>query len=138
MLNIGHRIRAARKGAGISQEDLSKLIKVNRSYLSLVENGESSPTFGFLEKVARGLNIEVEDLILGMDTSAYFTTLPDNSTVYDGLAAFLDDREQVLMMNPTDAEIEILKQIRVSPTYKPTKHFFVQALLDYRKSRAGS
>ena len=136
MLNIGQRIRTARKQAGISQEDLSKLIKVNRSYLSLVENGESSPTFGFLEKVSRGLNIEVEDLVLGLDASAFFKTLPDDSTVYEGLGAFLDDREQMLLMNPSDDEIKMLRQIRVSPSFKPSKHFFVQALLDYRKTRS--
>ena len=37
----------------------------------------------------------------------------------------------------TEEEIHLLKQIRVGPDYTPSKRFFVEALLDLRKSRAG-
>jgi transcriptional regulator with XRE-family HTH domain len=134
-LKIGERIREARRRAGISQETLSGRIGVNRSYLSLVENSKSSPTFDFLGKVAEGLELKTEDLILGQDISQYFREVPDYGYVYEGLAQFLEDREQRLLMNPSEEEIEALKRIRVGVHYQPSKRFFVEALLDLRKSR---
>lgn len=135
-MNIGDRLRLARRQAGISQETLSERIGVNRSYLSLVENGKSSPTFDFLEKVSDGLSMPVEDLVLGQDITDYLRELPGEGYVYEGLAAFMSDREQMLLMNPSEEEIAILRRIRVSPDYKPSKRFFVQALLDLRETRA--
>jgi transcriptional regulator with XRE-family HTH domain len=132
---IGERIRAARKKAGHSQETLADRIKVNRSYLSLVENGKSSPTFEFLQKVAGGLNINVEDLVLGQEISGLVNVDPAQGPVYEGLADLLNDSEQMLLMNPTPEEIGILKNIRVDSRYRPSKRFFVEALLDYRKNR---
>ena len=134
-MKIGDRIKEARRRVGISQENLSERIGVNRSYLSLVENSKSSPTFDFLEKIADGLELKVEDLVLGQDISQYFREATDHGYVYDGLAQFLEDREQRLLMNPTEDEIEVLQRIRVGIDYQPSKRFFVEALLDLRKSR---
>lgn len=137
MSKIGERIRSARKKAGHSQEALADRIKVNRSYLSLVENGKSSPTFEFLEKVAGGLNIAVEDLVLGHEISGLVNVEHAQGPVYEGLAELLNDGEQMLLMNPTPEEVGILKNIRVDSRYRPSKRFFVEALLDYRKNRFG-
>lgn len=134
-MRIGDRIREARRRAEISQEGLSERIGVNRSYLSLVENGKSSPTFDFIEKVADGLELNIEDLVLGQDISQYFREVTDHGFVYEGLAQFLEDREQRLLMNPTEEEIKMLQRIRVGVDYQPSKRFFVEALLDLRKSR---
>jgi len=132
---IGERIRTARKKAGHSQETLADRIKVNRSYLSLVENGKSSPTFEFLQKVAGGLNIKVEDLVMGQEISGLISVDAAQGPMYEGLADLLNDNEQMLLMNPTPEEVSILKNIRVDSRYRPSKRFFVEALLDYRKNR---
>jgi len=136
MSKIGERIRQARKRAGQSQEALADRIQVNRSYLSLVENGKSSPTFEFLDKVAGGLDIQVEDLVLGQEITGLVAVDPTEGPVYEGLAELLHDDEQMLLMNPTAEELSVLKSIRVDPRYRPSKRFFVEALLDYRKNRA--
>jgi transcriptional regulator with XRE-family HTH domain len=135
MSKIGDRIRQARKNAGQSQEGLADRIKVNRSYLSLVENGKSSPTFEFLEKVASGLNIKVEDLVMGHEITGLVTVDPHEGPMYEGLSDLLNDHEQMLLMNPTSDELSVLKNIRVDPRYHPSKRFFVEALLDHRKNR---
>lgn len=135
MSKIGERIRLARKKAGLSQEMLADRIKVNRSYLSLVENGRSSPTFEFLQKVAGGLESEVEDLVLGQDIAGLVNVEHMQGPIYEGLAELLNDTEQMLLMNPTPDEVSILKNIRVDSRYKPSKKFFVEALLDFRKTR---
>jgi transcriptional regulator with XRE-family HTH domain len=135
MPNIGQHIRKARKLAGLSQEELADRIKVNRSYLSLVENGKSSPTFEFLEKLAGGLKISVEALVLGEETSDSTSPSASGTPAYEGLADLLEDGEQLLLMNPTEEEVKILLSIRVDPHYRPSKKLFVEALLDYRKTR---
>jgi transcriptional regulator with XRE-family HTH domain len=132
---IGDRIRLARKNSGLSQEILADRIKVNRSYLSLVENGKSSPTFEFLEKVSLGLKINVEDLVLGQDITGLVTLEHSEGPMYEGLSELLRDEEQVLLMNPTPEELSVLKTIRVDPRYRPSKRFFIEALLDFRKNR---
>jgi transcriptional regulator with XRE-family HTH domain len=137
MSKIGDRIRLARKHAGHSQEALAERIKVNRSYLSLVENGRSSPTFEFLEKVAAGLSIRVEDLVLGHEITGLLTVDPESGPMYEGLAELLHDQEQMLLMNPTSEELSVLKNVRVDARFRPSKRFFVEALLDYRKNRLG-
>lgn len=134
---IGLRIREARKKAGLSQEALADSIEVNRSYLSLVENGKSSPTFEFLDKIAGGLNIKVEDLVLGQEISDFVTMPAGEGPMYEGLSDFLHDHEQMLLMNPTPEEVQILKRIRVDKVYRPSKRFFLEALMDYRRSRIG-
>jgi transcriptional regulator with XRE-family HTH domain len=134
MPKIGERIRDARKLSKYSQEELAERIKVNRSYLSLVENGKSSPTFEFMEKIASGLGIKVEELILGRDIANTLCNCGSEST-YEGLMDLLEDNQQMLLMNPNDEEQRILKSIRVDPHYRPSKKFFIEALLDYRKTR---
>jgi transcriptional regulator with XRE-family HTH domain len=137
MSKIGTRIRDARKKAGLSQESLADSIQVNRSYLSLVENGKSSPTFEFLDKIAGGLGIKVEDLVLGQEISDFVTMPVGEGPMYEGLADFLHDQEQMLLMNPTPEEVTLLKHIRVDKAYRPSKRFFLEALLDLRRSRIG-
>jgi len=135
MSKIGDRIRRARKVAGRSQVELADRVKVNRSYLSLIENGKSSPTFEFLEKIADGLNITVEDLVIGQPITGLVTLDSREGPVYEGLAELLQDEEQLLLMNPTPDETHMLRSIRVDTRYRPSKKFFVEALLDYRKNK---
>ena len=137
MPTIGERIREARKRKGLSQDELASKIDVNRSYLSLVENGKSSPTFDFLHKIASGLSLTEQDLVLGHEISGFVSVVAAHGPMYEGLADLLRDNEQMLMMNPTEDELAILKSIRVDPHFRPSKRFFVDALLDYRKNRWG-
>jgi len=135
MSKIGDRVRQARKAIGDSQADLADRIKVNRSYISLVEKGKSSPTFEFLEKVAGGLNMNVEDLVVGQRITDLVTYDANEGPAYEGLVDLLHDEEQLLLMNPSADEMGILKTIRVDSRYHPSKRFFIEALLDYRKNK---
>ena len=135
MAKIGQRIREARRKAGLSQEALADKISVNRSYLSLVENGKSSPTFEFVEKIAKGIDLRVEDIILGEQGRYLFYDAEDEAPMYDGLSELLQDHHQMILMNITDEEIDVLRTIRLNSRIRPSKEFFIQALLDFRKSK---
>jgi transcriptional regulator with XRE-family HTH domain len=136
MSKIGERLRRARKRSGESQDSLALRIKVNRSYLSLIENGKCSPTFEFLERIAEGLAMPVEDLVMGEEISGLVVVDAQEGPMYRGLADLVEDQEQMLLMNPTREELDILKGIRVDTRFHPSKRFFVEALLDHRKTRA--
>ena len=135
MAKIGQRIREARRKAGLSQEALADKISVNRSYLSLVENGKSSPTFEFVEKIAKGIDLRVEDIILGEQGRYLVYDAEDEAPMYDGLSELLQDHQQMILMNITDEEIAVMRTIRLNSRIRPSKAFFVQALLDFRKSK---
>lgn len=65
---LGQNIRAARKAAKITQEDLSKLIGVKRSVISRYENGNIDPPFSQIQAIADALLIPISALT---DTGAY-------------------------------------------------------------------
>ena len=63
--HIGERIRLLRLQKGLSQEQLAPNANMNTSYLGQLERGSKNPTLPTLEKIARGLEINVEALIAG-------------------------------------------------------------------------
>ncbi|MBA2876733.1 helix-turn-helix domain-containing protein [Thermaerobacillus caldiproteolyticus] len=58
----GRRIRAFRKLKGYTQESLAKDLGVSVSVLGEIERGNRLPTEQFLDKVAKLLNITVDEL----------------------------------------------------------------------------
>ncbi len=58
----GRRIRAFRKLKGYTQEGLAKELGISVSVLGEVERGSRIPKQDLLEKVAKTLNVSVEDL----------------------------------------------------------------------------
>ncbi len=63
---IGMRIRYLRKSNRLSIEKLSLVSGVNKNYLGDLERGTRNPTLLVLEKIARGLNITLEELFKGI------------------------------------------------------------------------
>lgn len=59
---IGRRIRTLRKAAGLSQERLSLMVGVERSYLAKLELGKRNPTVDCLERIATGLDVPLYEL----------------------------------------------------------------------------
>lgn len=64
---IGKCVRAKRLEKSISQEQLSKLCKLDRTYLSSVENGKHNMTIGALMQIANALRVPFISL-LGTET----------------------------------------------------------------------
>ena len=59
LLNLGQRVRALRKGCGWTLAQASKHAGLARSTLLKIENGQMSPTYEALKKLAVGLGIFV-------------------------------------------------------------------------------
>ena len=61
-LDLGGRVRDLRKGRGWTLEQAAKQAGLARSTLSKIENGQMSPTYEALKKLAVGLQISVPQL----------------------------------------------------------------------------
>ncbi len=63
MKPIGKIIHKYRVAAGLSFEEVSRRCGITRNYLSVLENGQASPTISKLEEVCKGLGISMLELI---------------------------------------------------------------------------
>lgn len=61
-VNLGERVRDLRKSRGWTLEEAAKRAGLARSTLSKIENGQMSPTYEALKKLADGLAISVPQL----------------------------------------------------------------------------
>jgi len=130
---LGAAIREKRRACGMTQNQLSDRAGINRSHLSLIETGEHHPTHKTVSEIARVLKCTPEDLLWVGDYLADINEQTANR-IYPGLRELLDDPTAVMLYNITDEEKRILKTIRLQ-WKNPSKEFFLQALLDYRKNR---
>ncbi|WP_175941849.1 XRE family transcriptional regulator [Caballeronia sp. BCC1704] len=60
--DLGRRVRQARVAQDMTLDTASRLCGVSRSALSKIENGLMSPTFDVLQKIVRGLRIDLGEL----------------------------------------------------------------------------
>jgi transcriptional regulator with XRE-family HTH domain len=61
--HLGTRIKALREAMGYSLRDLGERAGVSAPMLSQVERGETSPTIAVAEKIARGLELTLSQLL---------------------------------------------------------------------------
>lgn len=59
---FGDRVRAERKKLGLSQEELSFRSGLHRTYIGMIERAEKNITLVNIEKIAKGLNVELKSL----------------------------------------------------------------------------
>lgn len=63
---FGERVRDIRKMQGMSQEKFALSIGMDRTYLAAVESGKRNISINNIEKIAKGLNVSLEDLFKGL------------------------------------------------------------------------
>ena len=61
LIQISSLIRQLRLEKGISQEEFSHLIQIDRKYASLIEKGDKNLSILMLKKITSGLEISMED-----------------------------------------------------------------------------
>lgn len=67
---IGDRLRALRDGKNLSQGELEQRTGLLRCYISRVEHGYTVPSLETLERMARGLEVPIYQLIYDGDEPA--------------------------------------------------------------------
>lgn len=61
--NLGEKILIARRERRMTQEKLSILADVDRTYISQIEHGTRNPSFHILAKLSRELKLNINELI---------------------------------------------------------------------------
>jgi transcriptional regulator with XRE-family HTH domain len=69
---FGKIIQEERKAKEISQEKLAKLTGLDRTFISLIENGKRSPTFSTILKICSALEIRPSELFTKFENSPSF------------------------------------------------------------------
>jgi transcriptional regulator with XRE-family HTH domain len=64
LVGIGKKIQRTREKKGITQEQLEEKTGINAKYISAVECGQKNVTIKTLEKIAKGLEIELYEMFL--------------------------------------------------------------------------
>ncbi len=64
LVSLGKRIQVIRERAGLTQEQLEEKTTVNTKYISAIERGQKNVTIRTLEKIAKGLDIDLYELLL--------------------------------------------------------------------------
>lgn len=62
-MDLGSKIKNIRYNHNISQEDMAKLLEINRNYLSRIETNKTLPTAEILIKLAEKFNVSVDSLL---------------------------------------------------------------------------
>lgn len=62
-MDLGSKIKNIRYNNNMSQEDMAKLLKINRNYLSRIETNKSLPTAEVLTRLAEAFSISVDSLL---------------------------------------------------------------------------
>jgi methanogenic corrinoid protein MtbC1/DNA-binding XRE family transcriptional regulator len=62
---LGHSIHEYRKLRGFSQQELATSSDLDRAYISAVEHGKQNISIGAIAKLAKALNLSIEELLTG-------------------------------------------------------------------------
>lgn len=65
--NLGDNIRKHRLCQAMSQEELAFKINSARNFIGCIERAEKSPTIFTLYRIAKALNIELQELVKDID-----------------------------------------------------------------------
>ena len=60
---LGKNIKQIRLRRKMSQGDICRAIDMDRSYMSAIEGGKINVTIAIVEKLARALNVSVDELL---------------------------------------------------------------------------
>ncbi len=61
--NLGEKIRAIRKEAGVSQAQLAHSIGKDQQSIQRLEAGNINPSYVYLQEIAEGLNVTLIDIL---------------------------------------------------------------------------
>lgn len=62
--SLGKILRSFRLYVGKTQEQIALEAGLDRTYISMLERGEASPTFVTLEVLAKTLNVKVSEIVM--------------------------------------------------------------------------
>ena len=62
-VRIGLNVQALRRARGLTQEELGDRADIHQTYLSGIEQGRRNPSVVVLQRLAKGLGADIEDVV---------------------------------------------------------------------------
>jgi transcriptional regulator with XRE-family HTH domain len=62
LIYFGERVRKERLKQKLTQEKLAEIAGLHRTYIGMIERGEKNITLTNIEKIAKALDITIEDI----------------------------------------------------------------------------
>jgi transcriptional regulator with XRE-family HTH domain len=66
---FGDVLRTYRKESGLTQEELAHRAEIHRTYVSLLERNEKSPTLNVLFRICKALEVRPSEVLDGVEES---------------------------------------------------------------------
>lgn len=60
---LGKNLKRIRTAKGISQGEISRILEVDKSFVSNIENGKTNPTLATIAKIAKAIGVSVGELM---------------------------------------------------------------------------
>lgn len=60
---LGKNLKRIRTAKGISQGEISRILEVDKSFVSNIENGKTNPTLATISKIAKAVGVSVGELM---------------------------------------------------------------------------
>ena len=60
---LGRNLKRIRTAKGISQGDIARVLKVGRSFITIIENGKTNPTLTTITKLAKAVGVSTKELL---------------------------------------------------------------------------
>ena len=60
---LGQNIKRIREEKGMSQGDISRVLNMDRGYISRIESGQKNPTVANLGRIANALGVSIDQLL---------------------------------------------------------------------------
>jgi len=60
---LGKNLKHIRTTKGISQGEIGRILEVDKSFVSNIENGKTNPTLSTIAKIAKALGVSVGELM---------------------------------------------------------------------------
>lgn len=129
-INVGDRIRSARRKAKLSQQELAKLSNVSINTLSLLERGMTSPTIATLQKLADTLNVELSSFFLfsKIEQHVFFSKASKREPLHITEGYFYDLNPGSIFPSFKPVEIQINPEMTSSKMIKHEGYEFLYCL----------
>ena len=98
LASVGVQVASWRRARGLTQTDLEARAGLAHNALSRIENDRVSPRLGSLERIARALDLTVEELQFRRPPQAAAESLaPDTAKLIARLDALSEDRRKAVL-----------------------------------------
>ncbi|MCK4387089.1 MAG: helix-turn-helix transcriptional regulator [Candidatus Pacebacteria bacterium] len=62
-IKLGDNLKRIRTEKGMSQGDIARALKVDRGFVSTIENGKTNPTLATITKLAKAVGVSTDELL---------------------------------------------------------------------------